>query len=212
MRTRVLTVPGLWSSGPEHWHSRWEAADPSIRRVQQPDWDAPERREWVRNLDDAVIAAGPGVVLAAHSLGCATVAHWACLPGRRVRGALLVAPADVDGPGFPLEARGFAPMPLQCLPFPTILVASADDPYLTLERARLFAESWESRLVEVGPHGHLNSASGLGDWPEGRRLLEELLALPEPEAEESAVPPPPPPEEDEGPPPPTPLPPSSEIP
>lgn len=178
---RALTVPGLWSSGPEHWHSLWEADDPAIRRVDQEDWDGPERNAWVQRLDDAVRAAGHGVVLAAHSLGCATVVHWAALPGRCVRAALLVAPADVDGAGFPLEARGFAPMPLSPLPFPTILVASADDPYLSLERARLFAEAWGSRLVEVGALGHLNSASGLGAWPEGRRLLEELLALPDPE-------------------------------
>jgi uncharacterized protein len=180
MKTTALMVPGLWSSGPEHWQTHWEAANPSFQRVNQFDWDAPERREWVRTLDDAVRQAGRGVVLCAHSLGCATVVHWGLLPARMVRGALLVAPADVDGAGFPLEARGFAPMPLKELPFPTILVASADDPYLSLERARLFAESWGSRLVEVGPVGHLNSASGLGEWPEGRALLEELLALPDP--------------------------------
>lgn len=178
--TTALMVPGLWNSGPEHWHTLWEADNPSFARVHQHEWDAPERREWVRQLDDAVRRAGRGVVLAAHSLGCATVVHWAGLPGRTVRGALLVAPADVDGAGFPLEARGFANMPLKPLPFPSILVASADDPYLSMERARLFAESWGSRLVEVGALGHLNSASGLGAWPEGRTLLNELLALPEP--------------------------------
>ena len=180
MTTTALMVPGLWSSGPEHWQTHWEAQNPSFRRVEQHDWDAPEVREWVRTLDDAVRHAGRGVVLCAHSLGCATVVHWAGMPLRCVRGALLVAPADVDGAGFPLEARGFAPMPLKPLPFPTILVASSDDPYLSMERARLFAESWGSRLVEVGPKGHLNSASGLGAWPEGRRLLDELLALPDP--------------------------------
>lgn len=180
MTTTALMVPGLWNSGPEHWQTLWEAENPSFQRVQQHEWDAPERRAWVRAVDDAVRQAGRGVVLAAHSLGCATVVHWAGMPGRVVRGALLVAPADVDGAGFPLEARGFAPMPLKPLPFPSILVASADDPYLSLERARLFAESWGSRLVEVGAVGHLNSASGLGAWPEGRALLDELLALPDP--------------------------------
>jgi predicted alpha/beta hydrolase family esterase len=180
MTTTALMVPGLWSSGPEHWQTHWEAANPSFQRVNQLDWDAPEQREWVRTLDDAVRRSGRGVVLAAHSLGCATAVHWGLLPARMVRGALLVAPADVDGAGFPLEARGFAPMPLKALPFPTIVVASTDDPFLSLERARLFAECWGSRLVEVGAQGHLNSASGLGDWPQGRALLDELLALPDP--------------------------------
>ena len=180
MKTTALMVPGLWSSGPEHWQTHWEAADPSFRRVEQEEWDSADRREWVRSLDDAVRRAGRGVVLAAHSLGCATVVHWAGMPGRMVRGALLVAPADVDGAGFPLEARGFAPMPLRPLPFPSILVASTDDPYVTMERAQIFAEAWGSRLVEAGAVGHLNSASGLGAWPEGRKLLDELLALPDP--------------------------------
>lgn len=180
MTTKALMVPGLWSSGPEHWHTLWEADNPAFQRVQQFDWDAPERRAWVRSVDDAVRRAGPGVVLAAHSLGCATVVHWAGMQGRMVRGALLVAPADVDGAGFPLEARGFAPMPLKPLPFPSILVASEDDPFLSMERARLFADAWGSRLVEAGAVGHLNSASGLGPWPEGRKLLDELLALPDP--------------------------------
>jgi predicted alpha/beta hydrolase family esterase len=180
MTTTALMVPGLWNSGPEHWQTLWEAESPSFQRVDQYDWDAPERRAWVRALDDGVRRAGRGVVLAAHSLGCATVVHWAGMPGRVVRGALLVAPADVDGAGFPLEARGFAPMPLKPLPFPSILVASEDDPYLSMERARIMAESWGSRLVVVGALGHLNSASGLGAWPEGRALLDELLALGEP--------------------------------
>lgn len=180
MTTKALMVPGLWNSGPEHWHSRWEALDPAFRRVQQEEWDAPVCAAWVRALDDAVREAGRGVVLCAHSLGCATVVHWARMPTRTVRGALLVAPADVDAAGFPLEARGFAPMPRRPLPFPSIVVASSDDPYLSMKRARLFAEAWGSRLVEIGNAGHLNSASGLGDWPAGRLLLDELLALPEP--------------------------------
>jgi predicted alpha/beta hydrolase family esterase len=188
MKTTALMVPGLWSSGPEHWQTHWERQEPRFRRVQQEEWDAPEKREWVRTLDDAVRDAGPGVVLCAHSLGCATVLHWAGLPLRKIRGALLVAPADVDGAGFPLEARGFAPMPLICLPFPSILVASTDDPYLSMERARLFAESWGSRLVEVEGKGHLNSASGLGDWPEGRALLDEMLALPDPKPDDPILP------------------------
>jgi len=36
-----------------------------------------------------------------------------------------------------------------------------------------------SRLVDVGPKGHINSASGLGMWPEGFALVEELRAAAE---------------------------------
>jgi predicted alpha/beta hydrolase family esterase len=118
------------------------------------------------------------VVLAAHSLGCALVAHWAAVSERtaRVRGALLVAPSDVEAPTYPPGTTGFVPMPLKALPFPSIVVMSSDDAYVSPARARQFARAWGSRLVDVGPKGHINSASNLGRWPEGFALVEELRA------------------------------------
>jgi len=128
-------------------------------------------------LDAAVAGSSLPVVLAAHSLGCALVAHWA--GGSRhmakVRGALLVAPSDVEAPSYPAGTTGFAPMPLKKMPFRSIVV-TADDQYVTPDRAGRFARAWGSRLVDVGPKGHINSASGLGMWPEGSALVEELRA------------------------------------
>jgi predicted alpha/beta hydrolase family esterase len=115
-------------------------------------------------------------VLVAHSLGCCTVAHWAASTKRHARGALLVAPSDVEAASYPRGTVGFAPMPRQRLPFPAIVVASSDDEYVSLERAAAFAQAWGARLVEIGKAGHVNSASGLGAWLDGQRLLEELLA------------------------------------
>ncbi|MEU4114941.1 alpha/beta hydrolase [Kitasatospora sp. NPDC028055] len=179
-RTTYLVLPGYQNSGPEHWQTRWEAADPeTFRRVEQADWDHPDRTDWVARVDAAVAAAaadGP-VVLVAHSLGCVTAADWAAgaSAGRTaaVRGALLVAPADVDHADIP-ELLGFRPVTLERFPFPTVVVSSTDDPWITPERAREFAWAWGSRYVEPGAYGHLNADSGLGDWPEGRKLLAEL--------------------------------------
>jgi len=176
--TSVLIVPGLWNSGPDHWQTRWEVADPTFRRVEQADWETPRCEDWVATLDAAVAAADPGVVLVAHSLGCATVAHWNEMSRRPIRGALLVAPSDVDAPIYPPGTTGFAPMPRGPLRFASTVVTSLDDPWVSPERALEFALAWGSRLVEIGPVGHINSASGLGDWPEGRRLLVELQAKP----------------------------------
>ena len=53
-------------------------------------------------------------------------------------------------------------------------MASDNDPYCRLERARLFAEHWGSRLVVVPGAGHINADSGLGDWPQGLKLLGAL--------------------------------------
>ena len=92
-----------------------------------------------------------------------------------MHGALLVAPSDVDAPSYPAGPTGFGPMPLDPVPFPTIVVASDDDPYVALDRARLFAGRWGSELVEAPGTGHLNSDSGLGDWPGGLALVDRLL-------------------------------------
>ncbi|MFD8787488.1 RBBP9/YdeN family alpha/beta hydrolase [Kitasatospora sp. NPDC059599] len=178
-RTTYLVLPGYGNSGPEHWQTRWEAASETFRRVEQADWDHPEQADWVARVDAAVAeaaAAGP-VVLVAHSLGCVTAARWvATAPAARtaaVRGALLVAPADIDTAEVP-ELVGFRPVALQPFPFPAVVVSSTDDPWVSPGRARAFAEAWGARYVEPGAYGHLNSDSGLGDWPEGRELLAEL--------------------------------------
>lgn len=173
----VLILPGLTNSGPEHWQSHWERENPSYRRVQQRDWDRPECAEWVATLVRAIDASASPVVLVAHSLACALVAHVArTRAAAKVQAALLVAPSDVDSPArTPPEVRSFSPLPLAPLSFRSTLVASADDPYVSLERARYFARAWGSRFVELGKAGHINSASGHGVWPEGQRQLEALL-------------------------------------
>lgn len=172
--SRVLVLPGLSNSGPEHWQSLWEREHPDFRRVEQRDWETPDRREWVETLHRAILAETSPAVLVAHSLGCALVAHWAATHGGPVEGALLVAPADVEAPGFPAGVTGFAPMPTVRLPFPSIVVASTNDEYVSVGRARHFAAAWGSRLEVAGPRGHLNSASGLGAWPEGLSWLDDL--------------------------------------
>jgi serine hydrolase len=170
----VLILPGLYNSGPEHWQSRWEAAHPEFHRVEQDDWERPACDDWIARLDGAVLAR-PGAVLVAHSSACALVVHWAGgRPAGRIRGALLVGPSDPEAPSYPEGPTGFAPMPLQKLPFPCVVVASRNDPYVTLGRARQFAEAWGGRLVDVGEAGNINSQSGLGEWAFGFELLQEL--------------------------------------
>jgi predicted alpha/beta hydrolase family esterase len=170
----VLILPGLYNSGPEHWQSRWQAAHPEFQRVMQEDWERPRCADWIARLDEA-IGATPDAVLVAHSSSCALVAHWVAGDGSgRVRAALLVAPSDPEAPSYPEGPTGFAPMPLNRLPFPSIVVASTDDQYVALDRARLFADRWGSRLVDIGAAGHINSQSGLGDWAAGLALLNDL--------------------------------------
>ena len=172
----VLVLPGWTNSGPLHWQSIWEQEFPAFRRVQQRDWDAPRREDWVKRISEEVGNARAPIVFAAHSLGCIALAHWALtapeLAGK-IKGALLVAPAAAEH--LAPQIKDFCPVPLRALPFPSVVVASSDDPYISLERAREFAHAWGSTFEDIGPAGHVNSDSGLGDWPEGKRLLRNLM-------------------------------------
>jgi predicted alpha/beta hydrolase family esterase len=173
----VLTLPGLWNSGPQHWQTHWERQHPNVRRLAHRDWDTPQREEWVSELDAAIAACKSAPVLAAHSLSCALVAHWAgAYPAHRIAGAFLVAPSDVEADSYPREPVGFEPMPLVRLPFPSIVVASTNDEYVTVERARAFAAAWGSRFVEIGEAGHINGDAGYGPWPEGEQMLKDFCA------------------------------------
>ena len=57
------------------------------------------------------------------------------------------------------------------------MLASGNDPFCSLQRASEFATAWGADFVDAGERGHLNSESGLGDWPEAHRQLQELMAL-----------------------------------
>ncbi len=177
----VLLVPGLHNSGPEHWQSIWQGKHPEYHRVQQEDWDTPRCSDWIRTLHAVICSIGEGpVVLAGHSLACATIAHYAAKHADdegRVAAAFLVAQSDVEAPTYPHGSSGFNPIPLRKLPFRSIVVTSIDDPYVTLERAEFFAHSWGNRLSKIANAGHINTASGYGDWPDGEQWLAELREI-----------------------------------
>ncbi len=178
----IVLVPGFNGSGPDHWQTRWQAARPDCRRVEQTRWHDPDPDDWTAALAATIAAAPAPVILVAHSLGCATVAHWAAriddaiAADDRVAGALLVAPCDVERPGLPPAISRFAPMPRRALPFRTTVVASRNDRYASLARSRGFAQDWGSAFVDAGAIGHINAASNLGDWPFGAVLLDSLIA------------------------------------
>lgn len=177
MRPSVLLLPGLYDSGPAHWQRVWQR-EQGFTVVEQADWATPRRQDWTAVLEWAVgVTSGP-IVLCGHSTACALIAFWSAETGfaARVRGALLVGPSDTEAPSYPDGPTGFAPMPRAPLPFASIVVASSDDPYVTPARARDFAASWGSALVEIGAAGHINAASGHGPWPEGLALLDAWLA------------------------------------
>ena len=174
----VLLLPGWQNSGPDHWQSRWERAH-GYARVEQHDWMRPLRGDWISRLEEVLLSRdverdGPAV-LVAHSLGCQTIAAWAAHTQNThlVKAALLVAPPDTEREDLRQMLPGWT-VTLQKLPFESIVFASSNDPFCTLNRAAGFAAAWGSPFIDAGPRGHLNADSGLDDWPAGH---ERFLAL-----------------------------------
>ena len=171
----ALIVPGIGNSGPTHWQTLWERQQPEWQRVQQRDWAHPVCGEWVGRLDEAIGRLSAPPLLIAHSLGCLVVAHWAHRSSAPVRAAFLVAVPDPAGPCFPPTAEGFQMVPSTTLRFPSLVVASRDDPFGSVAYAKRCAAQWGSRFELIGAAGHINADSGLGDWPAGRILLDDWL-------------------------------------
>ncbi|WP_123703865.1 alpha/beta hydrolase [Curtobacterium sp. PhB130] len=174
-----VIVPGIWNSDPEHWQSRWQAERAGAAvRIAPTSWSEPDPDDWSAAIDRAIATVDAPPVLVAHSLGVLAVAGWlGADDGRnddgRIAGAFLVAPPDPEAPGFPVAAAGFA-VPDRAVATPTLVVVSDDDPYCTSERAEEMAARLGADVRRIGSHGHVNIASGVGDWPDGRALLEEF--------------------------------------
>jgi len=171
----VLLLPGLHNSGPQHWQTLWQPQIANCERVEQRDFDHAVCSEWVETIEAAVQRHHGNVFLVGHSCGTTVIPHWAARYPRRIAGAMLVAPSDTEMEGFPPEAEGFAPIPLAPLPFPATVVASSNDFYCRIRRAKFLANAWNAKLVEIGPHGHINTDAGFGPWPGGLEMLQKLL-------------------------------------
>lgn len=168
-------IPGLGNSGADHWQTHFENSEKNFQRINQEDWEAPNCDKWIKNIDDVISKYDPStVILIGHSLGCITIAQWAKQYGKKIKGALLVAPSDIESPLYTFPFSGFTPIPLDRINFETIVVSSSNDPWVTSDRAKLFADNWGSKLIKIGDAGHINMASGYGQWQEGLDILKTL--------------------------------------
>jgi predicted alpha/beta hydrolase family esterase len=177
--SHVLLLPGWHGSGSARWQSRWEALH-AYQRVEQHDWMRPLRGDWSMRLEETLLGLDPSdgpVVLVAHDLGCQLVAAWAARSRQtaRVQAALLVAPADVEREELRARLPSWVPVARQRLPFASRLIASHDDPFCHLERARAFARDWGSDFSELAAASPIHADAGRGDWDWGHAQLQALL-------------------------------------
>ena len=178
----VLMVPGLRDHVAEHWQTLLEQKLPGAVSVPPLEHDKLSRAARVAALDAALAKIDGPVILVAHSAGVMITVHWAQQHSRKIHGALLAAPADLETPlppGYPafdaLVEHGWHPIPRKPLPFPSIVGASRNDPLAQFERVEAMAKDWGSSLVDLGEVGHLNPAAGFGEWPMAEMLIHELV-------------------------------------
>lgn len=177
----LVFVPGLRDHVEDHWQTILARKLPNTRTIAPLEHDKLSCAARVDALDRALADIAGPVVLVAHSAGVVTTVHWAQRHRRTIQGALLAAPPDFELPlpdGYPtmevLRQHGWLPTPRTTLPFPSIVAASTNDPLARMERVVELANAWGSRLVDVGAVGHLNPASGFGEWPQALELVTEL--------------------------------------
>jgi predicted alpha/beta hydrolase family esterase len=169
----ILVIPGLGGSGPGHWQSRWEAKLPSVRRVVQDDWENPGVDAWRARIVEAVARAERPVILVGHSLGVLAAAHAAPFLAKgaisgKVRGGFFVAPPSTPVlSNFEAVDPAFLALPGEPLPFPSLVIASRDDPYSPYADSEDLARALGAELIDAGFSGHINVESGHGPWPEG---------------------------------------------
>ena len=181
----VLIVPGLRDDIAQHWQTLFEARlraqgrpVASVSPMGRVDLDCATKVAAIERVAQSINGA---IVIVAHSGGCIMVLHWAQRTRRAVHAALLAVPPDFDRPmpqGYPtlgqLDAAGWLPVPRRPLPFRSIVCASRNDPLAAFARVETLAAAWGSELMDLGEVGHLNPASGYGEWPQADAFVERL--------------------------------------
>jgi hypothetical protein len=184
-RFTVLIVPGLRDAVDDHWQTLLQR---DLRKAARPVASVlPMGREnlscsaRVAEIERTAQSIEGPIVVVAHSGGCIMLAHWARRTQRAVRSALLATPPDFEKPmpeGYPtmeaLRAGGWLPVPRKALPFPSIVAASRNDPLGRFSRVTALASDWGSEVVDLGHAGHLNPASGYGQWAKAESLIARL--------------------------------------
>lgn len=184
MSITPLMIPGLYGSELQHWQTWLERKLPGAVRVEQEDWDNPVLPIWAEKVLHYIDHLPGQVWLIAHSFGCLAGVVAASKRPERIAGAMLVAMADParfnlqgfrQGELYVAAAGSIASqLPKASFNFPSVVVASTNDPWMSAEKALSWAEIWESRFLNIGEAGHINVASGFGPWPLGLDIFEQL--------------------------------------
>lgn len=177
----VLIVPGLRDHVAEHWQTHLETRLSKVYTVAPLQTDKLNCAKRVQAIAEQLNKIDGPVILVAHSAGVLMTIHWAALHKNNIKGALLVTPPDLSQSwpeNYPtpeaLRQEGWTPLPNKKLPFPSIVIASQNDPLASFAAVAEMAKNWGSQLLDLGEVGHMNPASGFGPWPQAEQLIQQL--------------------------------------
>ena len=158
---------------------------PGARRVEQ-NWENPILVRWAENVRNAIDEADGPVWLIAHSFGCLAAVVAASDRVNKTAGVMLVAPANPErfnlgGIRHTEKTEDFSAkysvtdvLPRKNLIFPSMVVASTNDTWMSYSKARFWSDCWGSHLITLDNAGHINVASGFGPWPQGLQIFRDF--------------------------------------
>jgi predicted alpha/beta hydrolase family esterase len=180
----VLLLPDVDSEDSSYWQRHWADSRIDCSIVDVGASHRPDRNNWITRLDQATRSTGAPVLLVGHGVGALAIAWWAGLCGQEIEstvvGALLIGPPDPAIAQAEDRLQSFLPLPRQILPFPSLVVASENDPAVSVDRAFSMAREWGSGFARFGECGHFGAGDGLGRWRQGEQLLDAFIDLIEP--------------------------------
>jgi predicted alpha/beta hydrolase family esterase len=170
----ILIVPSIGGAAEGDWPSRWRSKLSTARFVHPADPRERRRQAWIEAVAGAAREATRPALFVGHGIGAAAVADaGAALKGADVRGAFLVAPPDEKGL-VRLVGADWTPTRMP-LPWPSVVIASRNDPYAAYDAVAALASDWGADLIDAGQAGGLDAASGHGPWPEGLMRLAAFI-------------------------------------
>ncbi|WP_022942737.1 RBBP9/YdeN family alpha/beta hydrolase [Psychromonas hadalis] len=178
MTITIVNVPGYTNAGPAHWQTLLEEKLANVKRVQQQDWLSPDRELWIQGIENTVSKIDGDIILVGHSCGAVAIAQWAlACDSHKVKGALLVAPADIDRESAIAPIHVQRPLPEHTLPFTTKLIYSDNDEHSSVLRSEKMGKDWGSELILVKGASHFHTDAGFGEWPEAEKWIEQLAGM-----------------------------------
>ncbi|RLQ88067.1 RBBP9/YdeN family alpha/beta hydrolase [Notoacmeibacter ruber] len=165
----ILFLPDYDGASDDHWLTRWQTKLSTGRKLHLERETDPTSADGKAALAVEIDATEKPVVLVGHGLGASLAVLAAHDHPDRVRGAFLVAPRDLEG-------SAFGPYPREPLPFPSLVVASRNDPHCAFAVAEDLAGAWGSLFIDGGDIGRINEESGHGPWPEGSLTFARFVS------------------------------------